>query len=355
MHRLKLLLIFCLPNLVSAGWKLKSPFRQKNYGCRSATGSSSHSTIIAGANNIGIVAGDMGNGNALKCSTAQAHRINNTIKNMHEYAGAAYSFLSQPGAERSAAFVAWFGAGNADVHGLTKIRSIFRNIYGLGSTSNHYIRDMENLGQTVGIACQTLHHPGPCHKQGILAYATPTTGQVFVCPVSFIRDQYYLSDESDRATRSLWARSRAFLPTGALTLLHEMTHLQVMSGPCNIIDHAYLVQQCITLDDEKTVSNAQNYMFFALEVISNPANARKQVDWNAGNRWQDAVGKLRADVRGQPETEGKLLVAVGGSNGPHQSHDPYQSHDQYGSINPYPYGSNSPSGAHDFIEWLFGA
>ncbi|KAK1948719.1 zincin, partial [Colletotrichum sublineola] len=283
MRRLKSLLIFCLLNLV-CGWKPSNPFRKNKNLCNSATSSSSDS-IQSGAKDIGIVAGNIGTGNAFKCGTAEAQALDNAIKHMHEYAGAAYSFLSQPRAERSAAFVAWFGSGNANIHSLTKIRSIFKNIYNLGSKSNHYLRDNEDLGETIGIACHTPHQTGTCNiRPGILAYAISPKGQIFICPVSFIQDKYYLSDASDQTTRSQWAKLRTFVPSGGLTLLHEMTHLQVISGPCHTLDHAYSANACIRLDDEKAINNAQNYELFALEVISNPENAHKQVNWNVDNK-----------------------------------------------------------------------
>ncbi|KAK2040613.1 hypothetical protein LZ31DRAFT_544677 [Colletotrichum somersetense] len=185
---------------------------------------------------------------------------------MHEYAGAAYSFLSQHGAERSAAFVGWFGY------------------------------------------------------------------------------------KADLATRSRWAKIRNYAPNGGLSLLHEMTHLQVISGPCEAKDYAYNPYECIQLDDERAINNAQNYMFFALEVLSNPENARKQVDWHADNKRQDALGKLRADVKGQLETQGPHE-----SDAPHENDGPHESHDPNGSYDPSHdpnviYDSNS---IEDFIDQIF--
>ncbi|KAK2000296.1 zincin [Colletotrichum falcatum] len=299
MHLLNLLLILCQLNLVYCGWK--NPFR-KNKCDRHAGTSSYPGTIKSGAKGIGIVTGNGAKDNVFKCSAEQANGIANTIKNMHEYAAVATSFLSQPGAERSAAYVAWFGQDNINPYSKAKIQSIFRNIYDLGSTSKRNLKDNDRFVDTIGVACQTTHHVSRCKDHGVVAYAEPEDGRVFICPLAFFNNGHHLSDEAERAARSLWAESRKFQPTGGLYLLHEMTHLEAISGICPTKDYNYKAPECVHLNDYESIYNAQNYVLFALEVKTNPTNARKQVNWNANDKRKDAIEKLRAGVNGKLET-----------------------------------------------------
>ncbi|KAK1980703.1 hypothetical protein LZ30DRAFT_689752 [Colletotrichum cereale] len=121
---LKLLLVFCQLNLVNCVWKPKNPFKSKGYRnqCRHTDGTSysSGSAAFTRKTKIGIVTGRNGVHSAFYCDSDEAQAIDNSIKLMSEKAGAAYSFLSQEGAESSAAFIGWFGSM---IHSRLKHRS----------------------------------------------------------------------------------------------------------------------------------------------------------------------------------------------------------------------------------------
>ncbi|TDZ19106.1 hypothetical protein Cob_v007917 [Colletotrichum orbiculare MAFF 240422] len=66
-------------------------------------------------------------------------------------------------------------------------------------------------------------------------------------------------------------RKGLYTPSAGLILLHEMQHLDSIVGSNRrALDYAYSVTACESLEDETKTSNAQNFAFYALDVLASP-------------------------------------------------------------------------------------
>ncbi|KAK1974051.1 hypothetical protein LZ30DRAFT_432074 [Colletotrichum cereale] len=260
---------------------------------------------------IGIIAGNKGRseGSSFFCNSDQTAAVENAIRWMNRYAASSFNFLLDDNSKTTAAFIGWFGYGNADNADDIR-REIFDPIYELGSEAKYHVSSLEKLDDTVVIGCGTYENAPTCRNYGVLAFARPGEDTIVVCPVAFLNNGYYTTDAAEEAVISAWKTQRRHLPSAGLAMLHEMTHLGGVvggfshwdSGEFASEDHAYRAAECISLPDGKTITNAQNYALFALEVRANVEYASKQVDLDASNKWNYAVRWLRAAVGGYGES-----------------------------------------------------
>ncbi|TQN63832.1 hypothetical protein CSHISOI_11588 [Colletotrichum shisoi] len=260
--------------------------------------------------NIGIIAGQKGRSenSDFFCDASQTAAIENAIGWMNRYAASSYNYLLESNSKTSAGFIGWFGDGNTDK--ASSIRDyIYEPIYDLGSEAKYYVSSLEEVDQTVVIGCGTLHNSPICRRPGVAAAAQAADNTIVVCPAAFTNNGYYASDAAEYAAQTLWRDSRTLMSTAGLTLLHEMTHLpgvvgdfRYWAGNNRADDHVYEPSNCIKLPDDQTITNAQNYMLFALDARANSEYAKKQVDMNADSTWNFAIQWLRAGAGGRRET-----------------------------------------------------
>ncbi|KAF3801877.1 hypothetical protein GCG54_00015099, partial [Colletotrichum gloeosporioides] len=258
---------------------------------------------------LGIIAG--AEGSLFVYNATQVAFIQNAIKWMNYYAESASNFLLKDDAEKTAAFIGWFGYSNQDL--LLDVRlSIFDPIHMLGSGATSYVSSHQGRDDVIAIGCGTAQALRICRTEPhTITYARTEDNSVVICPIAFSNNGYYGTDEGDYAAESEWASNRVVKPSAGLSLLHEMTHLPSVVGGFQhwtsaprdgSYDYFYAPSKCITLSDIAKLNNAQNYAFFALDITSNHQYASREVDEDAPNKGQNAIWWLREGAGGRRES-----------------------------------------------------
>ncbi|OHE96256.1 hypothetical protein CORC01_08474 [Colletotrichum orchidophilum] len=260
---------------------------------------------------LGIIAGAQGEGSPFICNETQVAFIQNAIKWMKYYAESASDFLVEDDAERTAAFLGWFGYGNRELV-LDMSWSIFESIRALGSEKTTYVSSLRERDVVIPIGCGTHQSSRLCRTEPrTLAFARPKDNSVVICPTAFSNEGYYGTDEGEQAAQSAWTRNRVVQPSAGLSLLHEMTHLPGVVGGFQhwksatydgSLDYDYAPSNCITLSDIEKLNNAQNYAFFALDITANHEHAICKIDKDAPDKEGDAIWWLKEGAGGRGET-----------------------------------------------------
>ncbi|OBR02216.1 24 kDa metalloproteinase [Colletotrichum higginsianum IMI 349063] len=241
---------------------------------------------------IVVVGGNIGKASEHYCSQSEVSKIDYDISWMRKLAASAFNFLLKDKSETTAAYIAWFGANNANRETANSIRrNVYNSIWDLGDETKAYVSDLDSGSDAVVIGCPSLREEPGC--DGTMALAGNEGGYVKLCPLYFQSPSDY--EELFRSWR-MWRTRRL---TGGETLLHEMTHLAgVVGSSWRATDVAYEEDKCLLLDDSDMIRNADNFMFFALEVKANPDNAAKQVDMDADEPKYKIARRLLADGSG---------------------------------------------------------
>ncbi|KAJ0158348.1 hypothetical protein CTA2_11805 [Colletotrichum tanaceti] len=272
--------------------------------------------VQANALEINVVGGKTGLESDFYCSRSEVSRIDDDIYWMQALSASAYNFLDKKDSETTAAYVAWFGADNAyRTRAESIMTDVYDSIWSLGSKSTAYVADLDSSSDAIVIGCADTHTEPLCRTSK--AVASDANGYILLCP------RYFSGANTDYSTAfTYWRSSRTHYITGAEVLLHEMTHLSDVVGSWKTTDHAYEENQCLILDDDELIENADNFMFFALEVRANRDNAAKQVDMDASERAYKIARRLLTEGSATGSTSGVTYGSTGGWNY-YQSGYPY--------------------------------
>ncbi|TEA11378.1 Neutral protease 2-like protein [Colletotrichum sidae] len=243
-------------------------------------------------NRILIVGGSIGADSHVHCTPHQVRRIDEDIAWMRKLAASAYNFLLKEDSHTTAAYIAWFGANNADRETADRIREIYDGIWDLGNETDAYVGELEPSSGAVVIGCPDTTTLPLCEEA--VAVGIRSKNLVRLCPLYF--EQSFDYEEQFKSWR-MW-RTRSL--TGAEALLHEMTHLPGVAGSWDTVDIAYEEDKCLLLSDAEMIQNADNYMLFALEVRANPDNAAKQIDMEAEEAKYKIARRLLAEGSSPP-------------------------------------------------------
>ncbi|KAK1974294.1 hypothetical protein LZ30DRAFT_554109, partial [Colletotrichum cereale] len=211
---------------------------------------------------------------AFGCTESQISTIKRDLQRMHEFAAAASTFLKEPDSHTTAAFIAWFGEKNSKEGRANAIRQkVYDRIYGLGNSIQGTAPGLNTGGdRKVVLGCATRKTEQQCNSN-TFALSYSAGNYAMLCP------NYFRVDATYENAFAAWRDRRDYRHLGAETLLHEMTHLDKVVGEVWMTsDLAYGPKSCMGLADKDKIENADNFAFFAYEIMANPTRARKQVD-----------------------------------------------------------------------------
>ncbi|KAK2034820.1 hypothetical protein LX32DRAFT_578411 [Colletotrichum zoysiae] len=229
------------------------------------------------------------------CDKEQLGIINAAISDTKAIASQTINVLQVPGAETSKAYRTWFGLSNANVNRKNKI------------ITHHYRVALQNLGEpstpvTFNLGdtpqYQVAGHTPPVTKNSIVyacieadelssrmlcgntkaavvgatankpSYLDTTV--IYLCPSFFSP-----SSISETRMKIQWRRGLDPQMSRGMVLLHELQHMATATTDNEDCDDlGYTAASCASLPDNEKLLNAQNYVYFALDVLANPANGK---------------------------------------------------------------------------------
>ncbi|TDZ53943.1 hypothetical protein CTRI78_v006647 [Colletotrichum trifolii] len=167
----------------------------------------------------------------------------------------AYNFLLDDDSHTTAAYIAWFGANNADRKTADAIRrEVYDSIYNLGDDTDAYVGKLEAHSGAVVLGCPGTTTEPLCENDVAVAVANRRGGFVRLCPLYFRQSS----------------------------------------------DYEEQFRRCLLLRDAEMINNADNYMLFALEVRANPDNAAKQIDMKAEEAKYEIARRVLAEGSSPP-------------------------------------------------------
>ncbi|TDZ38302.1 hypothetical protein CTRI78_v010877 [Colletotrichum trifolii] len=231
-------------------------------------------------------------GDSWACGAEELNKLESTIDEARKLARNAAGVLAIGGSENSAAYTKWFGKGNAN----TKTRiSLKMNNY------DSLVNDLRFPDNTVAFDGKTLDPQGltyVCWPQdehhcelGFIAgvirpgyhpgLRTSFRGHVLaMCP------KFFNLASQDEVAAALKRESPTLRLSAALTLVHEMQHVNLTTGNDRLCDDqieqsrihgrgvgCYDIKCCSSIPDENKIQNAQNLALFALDVAAFPERA----------------------------------------------------------------------------------
>ncbi|KAK2051594.1 hypothetical protein LY76DRAFT_630453 [Colletotrichum caudatum] len=225
------------------------------------------------------------------CSKNQLRMIKSAIADTKRIASHVIKVLQVPGAETSEAYRTWFGSSNANVARKDKI------------LEHHYRIALENLREpsmpvTFDVSdsprYQVAGHAPPVADHSIVYACPEKLHAIFLCQdtaaavilemggkkpgmqdatvIYFCPDFFTSRLVSETEMKKEWKQGSDAKLSRGMVLVHELQHMAVATTASEYCgDLAYTSERCKTLSDDKKIKNAQNYAYFALDVLVNPA------------------------------------------------------------------------------------
>ncbi|TDZ29742.1 hypothetical protein C8035_v004233 [Colletotrichum spinosum] len=205
------------------------------------------------------------------CSLEHLKTIYTAVEHAKILANAAIVALEESGTT-SPAYTRWFGGQNAERSTLEAIKTHHYEavLTGLRGPESGSVRMVETGGpdsERLVYACHALNDGACASGEYAAAINFGDVGMqanlIQLCPSFFKKASH------SQMLRN-W-RKGIYTPSASLTLLHEMQHLDAIVGANRRArDYGYSISECENLDDKTKISNAQNFAFFALDVLANP-------------------------------------------------------------------------------------
>ncbi|KAK1977803.1 hypothetical protein LZ30DRAFT_752604 [Colletotrichum cereale] len=225
------------------------------------------------------------------CSSEQLRVIGDAIAEAVEVAQQTIRVLQKPGAEKSDAYLTWFGRTNANSFIKKRIIKhhyrIVRENLGVPSIPVQVNWDRKPKYQVTGeyppvttdsvvYACldDTADSQEDCRNTAAFvtseeAWGSPSladTTMISFCP-AFFSSRLNTKAEMERK----WRQDSDPLMSRGMVLLHEVQHMATATTRhLKSYDYAYSAEQCRWLHDASKTQNAQNYALFALDISVYP-------------------------------------------------------------------------------------
>ncbi|KAK2043523.1 hypothetical protein LZ31DRAFT_566525 [Colletotrichum somersetense] len=227
------------------------------------------------------------------CNKKQLRIINAAISDTKAIASQTIDVLQVPGAETSEAYKTWFGLSNANINRKNKI------------ITYHYRIALQNLGEpstpvTLNLQgtprYQVAGHTTPVTKNSIVYACIDNFSSRFLCKgykaavvsataykpsyldttvIYFCPSFFSSSIISETQMKKQWRQGLDPEMSLGMVLLHELQHMATATTDNeHCTDLGYERASCASLPDNEKIQNAQNYAYFALDVLINPARGK---------------------------------------------------------------------------------
>ncbi|KAK1590661.1 uncharacterized protein LY79DRAFT_579670 [Colletotrichum navitas] len=227
------------------------------------------------------------------CDRSQLRIINAAISETQAIARQAINVLAVPGAETSEAYQTWFGPSNANSYRKNQI------------ITHHYRIASQNLRQPstpvtfdVGGTPQyrVAGHAPPVTRNSIVygcidpfssrhlcsntvaavVSATAHKASYLDATVIYFCPSFFSSSIiSETQMKNQWRQGRDAKMSRGMVLLHELQHMAIATTDNeDCVDLSYDSASCASLPDNQKIQNAQNYAYFALDVLANPTKGK---------------------------------------------------------------------------------
>ncbi|KAK1991960.1 zincin [Colletotrichum falcatum] len=221
------------------------------------------------------------------CTRPQLHAINQAIADARRIASHTINVLNVPGAESSEAYQTWFGSSNANMKQKVinnHYRSVLENLEKPSRAVTFTLRENSPFEVARGppvtrdsivYACPNdIYSSGLCEAAVVAAVVTAKgnepsvlgTTVVYFCPSFFDSDM-----NSEKQMREEWKQGKDARMSRSMVMIHELQHMSTATTNSeHCLDYAIRRNNCRSLPDNKKIKNAQNYAYFALDVLVNP-------------------------------------------------------------------------------------